>query len=125
MIIEPAERAARAIGSPPVGAEFEAPPLAPVAHILDRMLWRAEHQRAGPEHVRKGARIVLRIWCDLGEGDVTGGSDKFSELAICHRRAVDPECVDRHMMGWRLLRVVFVRTHAEGAAGNPDHINMS
>ena len=41
---------------PPVGAELERPPLAPIAHILDRMLRRTENQGAGPEHIRPRRR---------------------------------------------------------------------
>src|SRR5262249_44552255 len=62
MIIEPAERAARAVGPAPVGAKLERPPLAPVAHIIDRMLRRTENQGAGLEHRRQSAGIVPRIW---------------------------------------------------------------
>src|SRR5581483_9837089 len=29
---------------------------------------------------------------------------------------------DRHVMGWRLFRVVVVGAHPEGAARNPDHV---
>src|SRR5215831_1328504 len=66
MIIEPGERAARSIGSAPVGAKLERPPLAPVTQI-DRMVWRRENQGTGPEHVRQSARVVLRVRGDLGE----------------------------------------------------------
>ena len=100
------------------------PPLAEVAQI-DRMLRRREHQRAGIEHVRQRAGIVLRIGCDLGEGDVAGRVDEFLELPVGHRRAVDPEAVDRDAMNRRFLRIVLVRSHAERAAGNEHHAGMA
>src|SRR6516162_2747157 len=124
MVIEPAERAARTVGPPPVGAKLECPPLAPVAQIIDRMLWRAEHQRAGPEHVRQSAWIVLRIRRDFGEGDMAGRPDELAELPVCHRSAIDPEGIDRHVMNRRLFRIMLVRADAEGAAGKPDHIGV-
>ena len=107
----------------PVGALGERPPLAEVAQV-DRMLRRREHQRAGIDHVRQDAGIVLRVGRDLGEGDVTGRVDEFLELPVRHRRAVDPEAVDRDAMNRRFLRIVPVRSHAERAAGDPDHVLM-
>src|SRR6266478_7034080 len=38
MVVEPADIAARTVGTPPVGAEFECPPFAPVAQIYG-LLW--------------------------------------------------------------------------------------
>src|SRR6516162_5018817 len=125
MIVEPAERAARSIGPPPVGAKFERPPLAPIAHVPDGMLWRAEYQRARPQHVGQSARIVLRIRYELGEGDMPGRPDKLAKLAVGHRGAIDPEGADRHPMCRRLFRVMAVRPHAEGAAAKPDHIGLA
>ena len=90
MIIEPADRTARSIGPPPVGAKFECPPLAPVVHI-DRMLRRIENQRARLEHVRQSARIVLRIRRDLGEGDIAGRLHEIAEFAVGNWSPVDPE----------------------------------
>src|SRR5208282_1860257 len=105
MIIEATERAARSVGSPPVGSKFERPPLAPVAHIIDRM--------------------VLWIRGDLGEGDMAGRPDELAEFAICNRSAINPEGVDSHPMDRRLFRVMLVRPHAEGAAGNPNHFGVA
>ena len=82
---------------------------------------RREHQRAGIEHVRQRAGIILRVGRDLGEGHVAGRLDELLELPVGHRRAVDPEAVDRHAMDRRFFRIVLVRSHAERAAGNPDH----
>ena len=72
MIVEPADGAARPVGPAPIGAEFEFPPLRPVAQI-NRMLRRRENQRAGFEHVRQSARIVLWIGRDFGKRDIAGG----------------------------------------------------
>ena len=108
----------------PVGALHERPPLAPVAQI-ERRVRRREHQRAGIEHVRQRAGIILRIGRDLREGLVAGRLDELLELPVRHRRAVDPEAVDRHAMARRFLRIMIVGAHAERAAGNPDHVRRS
>src|SRR5262245_4028510 len=86
------------------------------------MLGRREHQRAGLEHVRQRARIVLRVRLDLREGDVAGGVDELAELAVRHRRAVDEEAIDGDAMDRRLLRIMMVGSHVEGATRNPDHV---
>jgi hypothetical protein len=44
------------------------------------------------------------------------------ELRVGHRVLVHPKPVDCDWMGWRFLRVVFVRAHHESAAGDPDHV---
>ena len=81
------------VGMPPVGALHECPPLRPVAQI-DRMPRRREDQRAGIEHVRQRAGIVLRVGRDFRERHVAGRPDEFLELPVGDRRAVDPESVD-------------------------------
>jgi hypothetical protein len=125
MIIEPTERAARSVGPPPVGTKLEGPPLAPVAHIIDRVLRRVENQGASLEHVRQSARIVLRLRRDLGEGDMARRPDELAEFAVCHWSVIDPERVDCHAMNRRLFCIMLVRPHPEGAAGNPDHIGVA
>src|SRR5262245_40241205 len=106
---------------PPVGALHEGPPLAPVPEIGDAA-WRHEHQRAGIDHVRQRAGILLRVGRNLRRGYVAGGLHEFLELPVRHRRAVDPETIDRHTVRWRLFGIVMVRSHAERAAGNEDHV---
>ena len=106
---------------PPVGSLHEPPPLAPIAQAPHRRR-RHEHERARIDHVRQRAGIILRIGHDLGQGRVTGRLDEGLELPVRHRRAVDPEAVDRHAMDRRFLRIVAVGPHAKGAAGNPDHV---
>src|SRR6185312_3479161 len=44
MIIEPADRGGGAVWTPPVGAEFEPPPLRPVSRV-DRMMGRGKYKR--------------------------------------------------------------------------------
>ena len=106
---------------PPVGALHEGPPLAPVAQVEGRL--RAhEHQRAGIKHVRQRAGIVLWIGRNFGEGFVTGRLHELLELAVGHWGPVDPEAVDRDPMRRRFLGIMMVRSHAERAAGNPDHV---
>src|SRR5271166_9010 len=56
---------------------------------------------------------------------MAGRPDELAELAVRHRSRINPEGVDRHPMDWRLFRIMLVRPHAEGAAGNPDHIGIA
>ena len=72
--------------------------------------------------MRQRARIILRLRRDLGEGDVIRRVDELAELAVGHRRAVDPERVDVDAVDGRLLGIVLVRTHAELAARHEDHV---
>ena len=123
MIVERVDVALAAVRAAPVRALEKPPPLAPVFQI-DRMARRREHQRAGIEHVRQRAGIILRIGRNFGEGDVTGGFDEVLELPVGHRRAVDPEAVDGDAMRRRLFRIMLVRSHAERAAGNENHVRM-
>src|SRR5262249_13848813 len=51
-----------------------------------------------------------------------GGVDEHAEVAIGHRRAVDPEGVNGHSMNRSLFRIVPVRPHAERAARYEDHV---
>src|SRR5262249_30902291 len=74
-----------------------------------------------PEHVRQRTRIVLRVRFDLRPGDVSGSVDELAEVAIGDWRAVDPETIDRDPMRRCLFGVMTVRSHAECAAGDPDH----
>jgi hypothetical protein len=53
---------------------------------------------------------------------MTSRLDESLELAVRHRRAVDPEGIDRDAMRRRFLGIMMIRSHAEGAAGNEDHI---
>ena len=76
-----------------------------------------EDKRTGIEHVRQGAGIILGIGRNLGTGLVTGRLHELLELTVRHRRAVDPEAVDRHAMDRRFLRIMIVGTHAEVPPG--------
>jgi hypothetical protein len=101
--------------------EGEAPPLAPVGKI-DRLAGRREDETTRLQHVRQRARVVLGIGRDLGPGDVAGRLDEGPKLRIRHGCRIDPESVDFDAMDGRLLRIVVIGAHAEGAAGNPDHV---
>src|SRR5215469_8502227 len=48
--------------------------------------------------------------------------DERLELSVRHRRAVDPEAIDRGAMRRRLLGIMVVGSHTERATGNPDHV---
>ena len=114
----------RSVGVPPVRALEKRPPLTPVAQI-DRARRRREDERAGIEHMRQRARIILRVGRNLGKGDVAGCFDEFAELPVRHRRAVHPERVHRDAMNRRLFRIMLIRAHAESAAGNAHHIRVA
>ena len=121
MIVEHVDAALRPIGMAPVSTLHERPPLAPVAQIRHG-LPRREHQRAGVKHVRQRARIILRVRRDFRGRDMAGRLDEFLELPVRHRRAVDPEGINRRAVERRLLGVMIVGAHAEGAAGNCGHV---
>src|SRR5262245_20258545 len=57
--------------------------------------------------------------------DVASRVDEPAELATGHRRSFDPEPIDADAMNWRLFGIMLVGSHAEGAAGNPDHVLRS
>jgi hypothetical protein len=78
---------------PPVGAIHEAPPLAPVFQI-GHARRRDENQRAGENHLRQCAGIILWVGNDLRCGDVAGRLDEGLELPVRYRRTVDPEAVN-------------------------------
>ncbi len=124
MIIRRIDVALRPIGMPPAGTPHELPPLVPIQQTVHSQR-RPEHQRARIDHMRQGAGIILGIGYDLGRGLVTGRLDEGLELPVRHRRAVDPEAINRHAMGRRFLRIVAVGSHAKGATGNPDHVAKS
>ena len=121
VVVHSADRAARPIGPSPIGAKFEPPPLRPVLEI-DRPLRRRKDERSRFEHVRQRARVILRPWRDLGEGDMLRCVDELAEMAVRHRRAVDPERVDVDPVDWRLLGIVLVRSHVELAPRHEDHV---
>jgi hypothetical protein len=52
---------------------------------------------------------------------VAGRANEFPELVICDGVPVDPEIADGDAMDRGFFRIVFVGSHAEGAAGNRDH----
>jgi hypothetical protein len=78
---------------------------------VHRVAGRGEHQRAGLEHVRRRAWVVLRSGGDLGERDVASGLDEATELAVGDRRAVDPEAAHLHAMCRGLLGIVAIGAH--------------
>jgi DNA-binding phage protein len=110
VVVEPADRRARAIRRAPVSVELEIPPVTPVTQV-DRVPRRREDQRTSLEHVRQRAGIIVRIGLDFSEGNVAGGVDELGEFSIGHRRAVDPEIVDRDAVDRCLLRVGSLAEH--------------
>ena len=78
--VEAAQRAAFAVGTTAIGAEFEPPPLAPIAQIDGVPRW-VEDQRPSPQHMRQRSGIVLWVRRDLRKGDIAGRFDELSEVA--------------------------------------------
>src|ERR1700733_3477826 len=72
--------------------------------------------------MRERAGIIFRVGHNLGDGLVTRRLRELLELAVGHRGRVDPESIDRDPVRRRLLGIVMIRTHAEGTAGNPNHV---
>ena len=89
---------------------------------VDGLAGRREHQPARLQHLRQGAGIVLGIGRDLRPGHVVGRRHEGAELRVGDGRGIDPEPVDRDGVARRLVGIVPVRAHAEGAAGNADHV---
>ena len=106
---------------PPIRALQKSPPGAPVFQI-DRPIGRPKNQRAGIEHVRQRAGIVLRVGRNFRERLMSGGPDEFLELPIGYRRAVDKKAIHGDAVDRRFLGIMFIRSHAEVAARNPDHV---
>jgi hypothetical protein len=58
---------------------------------------------------------------NLSGGNVVGCFNKLPELPVRNRSEVNEKGVDRDTMDGRLLRIMFVRSHAKGTARNRDH----
>jgi hypothetical protein len=121
MVVEPLDRASRAVRMTPIGAEAEGPPIGPVLEI-DRTFGLHEDERARPQHMRQRARIVFCIGRDLGEGHMAGVFDKAVELRVGDRSIIDPEAVDLDAVRGFLLGVMKVGAHGKLAAGNEHHL---
>ena len=97
------------------------PPLTEVAAV-NRAGRLDEYQRTGEQHLGQRSGIVLGSRRDFGEGDMTGLTDESRKAFVSDRRAVYPEAVHRHQVRRSFLRIMIVRSHAEGTAGNPDQL---
>src|SRR5947208_351210 len=121
MVLEPAQVTVRPVRTTPIGSELERPPFAPMVHV-HRLLRGCEDERAGFEHARQCARIVLRMGCQFSEGDVASRVDKIAKLAIGDRRSVYPKSVHSDPVDRRLLRIVSLGTHPKSSAGDINHL---
>src|SRR5277367_3073671 len=74
--------------------------------------------------MRQRARVVFRVGRNFRESDVADCPDDFLELPIRNRRAVHPERRDGDTMRRRLFRIMPIRTHAESAARNANHVRI-
>ena len=113
------DRAAGPVRRAPARARRPGPPLAQVPQV-DRAGGRGEHQRAGHQVRRRRAREVGGIHRALRDGDVARAADEPCEALVGHGHRLDREAVDRHPVGRRLLRVVGVGAHHEGASRQGD-----
>ena len=68
--------------------------------------------------------VILGVWRDLSEGDVTGRVNELAELIVGDGRAVHPEAVDPRAMSRSFLATVVVRFHAESTTGNTDRFGV-
>ncbi len=109
MTLAAVEGAARSFRVTPVGAGHPVPPVVVVADIDPA--WRLlEDDRAGHQHLRLGARVILGPRHTLGDGDIAGGLDEAAEGGVGDRVAVDPEAADHDFVDWRFLRIVSSRS---------------
>src|SRR3954451_200323 len=121
MIIHPADRRARPVRTPPIRAEFEFPPLTPVAQI-DRVLRWSEDERACFEHLRQSAGIFLRLRFPFRESQVPGFVYKFTKLPVSDRSAIYPKSIDAYAVSRCLFRIMSIRAHPEFTAGHKHHV---
>src|SRR3954469_23755384 len=117
MVIEVVDATFRARGMAPIGALQEGPPFSPVAKI-DRTRRRSEDQRARVQHMRQRTGVMPGIRRYLSERNMAGRLHEFLELPIGDRGAVDQEWIDCDAMNRGFFRIVFVGSHAKGAARN-------
>ena len=85
----------------------------------------ASRTRASPRTASPAARRDIGwIRGDFGERHVPRRLDETRELFVRDRMAIHPEAVHRDAMHRPLFDVVLVGSHAERAAGDPDHVRM-
>src|ERR1700754_1460341 len=120
MIVEIAKVAIRTRRMPPVGTQYESPPVLELHRY--RTGWLHEDQRARMQHLGQGAWVILGARRNLGEGHVTGGTHEARKLRIGHWRAIDQERIHAHAMNGPFFRVEAFRAHAEHAAFQVEHI---
>ncbi len=106
---------------PPVGPAHELPPGGPVFRI-DRAGWLHERERPCVNHLWERTRILRGVRRDLSECRVAGRIHEPGEAPVGDRIAVHPEPVHRDAVHGAFFRIVLVRSHAERAAWNPDHV---
>lgn len=120
MVHEIVDRASGPQGVPPVGPRLETPPAAEVVEP-HRPRGRHEDERARVDHLGRDPGVRARIGRALRLGHVARLLHEAGELRVRHGRPVHPEAVDGHAVGGRLLGIVAIRAHEEGAAGHVDH----
>ena len=118
--LAPPNRAVRPVRVLPVGAGQIGPPVVHVARP-NRASRHAKHGAARLQQLGLRARIERRIERAFGQGDVVCGSDERGEVGIGDGVSIDPEAVDRDVVGGSFLRIVRVGPHSEGAARNLGH----
>ena len=135
MVLQPGDRAVGTARMAPVGAGDEAPPLAPrrgssfnpgwssaPVEKVDRIVRRNEYERSRDQRLRRSVRIVGGLGRSFGERHVARPLDERGELRVRHGRPIHPESADFDVVRGPFFGIVKVRTHAERAAGNPQHV---
>jgi len=120
VIVQSRNAAALAKRLPPIRTKLKSPPLSEIVEI-HCALRPLEHKRAGTGHLQWHAWIVSGIRRRLRKRAITSRRDKYRELAISHRRLIDPETIDTHASTRTLLGIELIRAHDEVAARQTAH----
>ena len=121
VVLAAVEIAARSLRAPPARAGRPPPPLAEVPQV-DRPGRAHEDHRPGHEVLRRGPGEVGGVERALGDRPVAGGVDEGGVGGVGDGRARHPDRADLDVARRRLLGVVVVGSHAEGAPRHPDHV---
>ena len=114
----------------PISTGYITPPLQVVVKFY-RTIGGPKHRRTSDEVLGWGRGELLGRRFDLGDGDVAGGFDKFTELRVGHFGCIHPESIDVHTMdrhgivgdpGESAQRLAaMVAPHRKLTTGNPHH----
>ena len=114
----------------PVCTRGIAPPLQVIVEF-DWAWCRFEDRRAGDQVFLGGRRKLFLGWFDLGNSDIPGGIDEFTELSVgdfglIHPKAIDVNTMDRDRVVGDPGQAAecfapMIAPHGELTAGDPHH----